>query len=135
MPAIFIGSALLAASIALELAPQLFTERLQYGLQVFFAFAAICVLFRPGPNHFVRSRKTRDMCIGFSILVPVFAAWLAYNNCMAVPLEIDTDGLYSFLLWGVFVFAAIPAWGQILLWFGLISREERESFRTIRGAE
>ena len=52
---------------------------------------------------------------------------------MAAPLGIDTNGLYSFLLWGAFVIAAIPIWGQTLLGLGLISQEEREAFRTFRG--
>ena len=135
MTAIYIGSAFLATSIALELGPQVFADRWQYGLKVFCAAVAICVLFHRRPNQFVESSKAREACIGFSLVIPAFVAWLAYNNLMALPLGIDTNGLYSFLLWAVFAIAAVPIWGQLLFGIGLISREERESLRTFRRAK
>ena len=135
MTAIFIGSAFLATSIALEIAPQIFAERWQYALKVFCVVAAICILFRRRSSRFAKPLNIRNACVGFSLTIPAFVAWLVYNNAIATPLGIDSSGLYSFLLWAVFVIAAIPIWGQTLLGLGLISREERESFRTFRGAK
>ena len=127
------GFALLAVSLALELGPQLFSESWQYGLKISCILGAIWILFRQRPVQLTES-KFRDASVGLSVLIPIAVTWLIYNHALVIPLGIDPDGLYSFLLWGVFIIASIPVWGQILLGIGVISRDERESFRTWRVA-
>jgi len=127
------GFALISVSLALELGPQLFSESSQYCLKISCIAVAICILFRQRPVQLTGS-KFRDAAVGFSVLIPIAVTWLIYSHALVIPLGIDPDGLYSFLLWGVFTIASIPGWGQILLGIGVISQDERESFRTWRVA-
>ena len=131
MTVFLLGLALLAASFGLEMAPQLFDERLQFLLKILCVLTAIFFLFRQPNVQFTKS-KARSTAIGFSVLVPAAICWFIYHRVLAMPLGIDPDGLYSFLLWSVFTIGTIPVWGQILRLTGVITFDEQESFKTWR---
>ena len=128
------GLTLLVASVAFELGPRILHQHLQHGLAIICIVGAICLMFRRHPNLMAKSNRLRDICIGFSVLIPVAITATLHNRFVNPFLPVDEpfDGLYSFLLWAVFLIALLPIWGKSLQYARIISHDEAQSFRTWR---
>ena len=131
---VIFGAIFLIASIALKAGPQFASQRIQSGLAIVCIIAAICLLFDKRSNYVAKSSATRDILIGFSVLIPVGVTGLLYNSFIPQLLGPDEsfEGLYSFLLWVAFAIPSIHLWGQLLRFAGIISADEAQSIRTWR---
>ena len=131
---VLLGAIFFIASIVLKVGPQFTSQRIQCGLAIAILFASICLLFRQPSIPNAGSNKTRYMFLGFSVLIPIAATGLLYNNFIPQLLGTDEpfEGLYSFLLWSALAIPSIHIWGQFLRLASIISPEEAQSFWTWR---